>query len=76
MFSVVILNPKRVLFEGQASRVFLQGDEGEFELLEYHAPIVSVLRKGRIVIDGVKFIKISGGVARFDQNALVVLAEA
>ena len=33
MFSVVILNPQKILFEGQAKKVFLKGDEGEFEIL-------------------------------------------
>ena len=76
MFPMVVVNPKKILFEGQATKVFLQGDKGEFEILEYHSPIMSVLRKGRIVIDGKKFISIKGGIARFDQNTLVVLAES
>lgn len=76
MFSVVIVGPKQVLFEGEAARVFLRGDEGEFELLEHHAPLVSVLGRGRIVIDGTKAIPIKRGVARFNRNALVVLAES
>ena len=76
MFSVIIVNPKQVLFEGQAEKVFLQGDEGEFEILEYHNRIISLLRRGKIVIDGKKIIKIKGGIARFNQNNLVVLAES
>lgn len=76
MFSVIVVNPKQVLFEGQAERVFLRGDEGEFEVLDYHAPIISLLRKGKIIIDGKKFLTINGGIARFDQNNLVVLAES
>lgn len=76
MFPVTIVNPQKVLFEGQAEKVFLQGDEGEFEVLEYHRPIISCLRKGRIVIDGKKILKIKGGIARFEQNSLVVLAES
>lgn len=76
MFSVIVVNPKQVLFQGQAERVFLRGDEGEFEVLDYHAPIISLLRKGRIIIDGKKYLAINGGIARFDQNNLVVLAES
>jgi len=75
MFHVTILNPKQVLFEGEARSVFLQGDEGEFEILDYHAPIMSLLRKGKIVIDGGKYLAIKGGAAHFEQNNLVVLAE-
>jgi len=75
VFSILILNPKEVLYEGEAESVFLQGDEGEFEVLEYHSPIMSNLRKGKIVIDGRKYLAIKGGIARFDHNSLVVLAE-
>lgn len=75
MFHMIVVNPQRVIFEGEASRVFLQGDEGEFEVMDYHGPILSLLRKGKVVIDEKKQIKIRGGVARFDHNMLVVLAE-
>lgn len=75
MFHVTVVTPQKVLFEGEASKTFLQGDEGEFELLDYHAPILSVLGKGRIVIDEKQYIDIRGGIARFDRNALTVLAE-
>ncbi len=32
---VTVLNPKHVLFEGEAASVFLPGDLAEFELLDY-----------------------------------------
>ena len=76
MFDVTILNPQRVLFEGKAEKVFLQGNEGEFEILDYHAPLMSLLKEGKIVIDGKKSLAIKRGIARFAQNSLVVLAES
>lgn len=75
MFHVTIVTPQKVLFEGEATKVFLQGDEGEFEVLDYHRPVLSLLRKGRVVIDGNKFVVVRGGIARFGENSLVVLAE-
>ena len=75
MFKVSILNPKRVLFQGEAWSVFVGGDQGEFELLEYHSPILSILNEGEILIDQKKFIKIKGGILRFHHNELVVLVE-
>ena len=76
MFHMIVVNPQQVIFEGEAEKVFLQGDEGEFEVLDYHAPVLTLLRKGKVVIDDKKQIRIRGGVARFDHNTLVVLAES
>lgn len=75
MFNVIILDPKRVLYEGMAASVFLQGDKGEFEILPYHCPIVSLLKRGYILIDAKKRLRIKGGIAKFQKNELVVLAE-
>ncbi|OIO79690.1 MAG: hypothetical protein AUJ89_04460 [Candidatus Omnitrophica bacterium CG1_02_43_210] len=75
MFKVIILNPKRTIFEADAKSVFLPGDSGEFEVMEFHKPIVSLLKRGEIVIDGVKSVIIEKGVARMYNNELVVLVE-
>ena len=74
-FSLKILNPKHVVFEGQVESVFLPGDQGEFELLTYHAPIVSLLREGWIVIDWQRKIPIKKGMVRFMDNECVILLD-
>lgn len=74
-FDVTVLNPKRLLFEGKAESVFLKGDMGEFELLAYHSPLISVLKEGSIIIDWRWGIPIKKGLARFLQNSLIVLVE-
>lgn len=73
---VTILNPKHVLFEGEARSVFLPGDMAEFELLDHHAPIVSLLRAGRVTMDWEKTISITKGMVKFDNNECVILVEA
>ena len=72
---VQILNPKHVLFEGKAKSVFLPGDMAEFELLDFHSPIVSLLRPGRVVLDGTKGIPIKKGMVNFDNNECMILVE-
>lgn len=72
---VKILNPKHVLFEGEAKSVFLPGDMAEFELMDYHAPIVSLLRPGKVVIDWEQAIPIKRGMVKFDQNDCMILVE-
>jgi F-type H+-transporting ATPase subunit epsilon len=72
---VKILNPKHVVFEGEAGSLFVQGDRNEFEILDHHAPIVSLLAKGELVLDWKKKIPVSGGMIKFDNNECTILVE-
>jgi F-type H+-transporting ATPase subunit epsilon len=75
MLKVSILTAKEALFEGEAHSVFLPGDLGEFEVLPYHRPIMSLLRAGSIVLDWSSAIRIRRGVVRSDGRELVALVE-
>jgi F0F1-type ATP synthase epsilon subunit len=58
-----------------ADSVFVPGEYGEFEVLPFHAPILSALKKGRIRINDL-FFEINGGIAKMDEtNKLVLLVE-
>ena len=72
---VLILNPKHVVFEGEAKNVFLPGDMAEFELMDFHVPIVSLLRPGKGIIDWDKVIPIKKGMVKVDKNECVILVE-
>ncbi len=72
---VTILNPKHVVFEGDARSVFLPGDMAEFEILDGHVPIVSLLRPGKVVVDWEHVIPIQQGMVRFDKEECVILVE-
>ncbi len=75
MFNVIMLNQKRTIYEGQAKSVFLPGDEGEFEVLPFHKPLISLLRRGQIIIDGQKSLTVTKGIVRVFNNELVALVE-
>jgi F-type H+-transporting ATPase subunit epsilon len=75
MFKVTILNPKRTIYEGEAKSVFLPGDTGEFEVLELHKPIISLLRQGEIIINWNKSVAITKGIVRMRKDELVALVE-
>lgn len=72
---VTILNPKHVIFDGEAKSVFLPGDMAEFELLDYHAPIVSLLVPGKVIVDWETAIPIKAGMVTFDNNKCMILVE-
>ncbi|MFD1062409.1 F0F1 ATP synthase subunit epsilon [Winogradskyella litorisediminis] len=47
-----IVSPEATLFSGEVTSVAVPGINGEFEMLNSHAPIVSILKEGQIKISG------------------------
>ena len=45
-----IVSPETTLFKGEVDSVSVPGANGEFEMLNNHAPVVSVLKEGTIHI--------------------------
>ena len=75
MLQITLQNRKEIIFDGLAESVFLPGEYGEFEILPFHAPIISTLKKGRLRIDDL-FLEINCGIAKMDEsNKLIVLVE-
>lgn len=74
-FRLTIINPEKIIYEGDVESIFLAGDSGEFELLPYHAPLISILREGEILVDKFFSLNIYRGLVRFFNNECVILAE-
>lgn len=47
---VIIVSPERNLYKGEADSVRLPGAKGRFEVLKGHAPIISSLTAGEVVV--------------------------
>ena len=73
---VAIVTPQGVLFDGKAHSVILPGEQGFFEILINHKPIVSRLFTGQIVIDDQRTISIRRGVARAAKNQVLAVVES
>ena len=74
-----ILTPEKLLYKGEIKSLKLPGTNGEFEILNNHAPIISTLSKGEICVtntnnDKEKF-NINGGVIEMQNNKIIVLAD-
>lgn len=71
-----ILTPDKKLFSGEASSVTVPGSVGSFTVLNDHAPIVSTLEKGEIMVNSgaIKFA-IKSGVIEVLKNNVIILAE-
>ena len=74
-----ILTPEKLLFQGEVKSIKLPGTNGEFEILNNHAPIISTLSKGDIYIIDTENKKenfsINGGVIEMQKNKIIVLAD-
>ncbi len=47
-----IISPEAKIYSGEVSSVSVPGEAGSFQILDNHAPIVSNLKEGSIVIEG------------------------
>jgi F-type H+-transporting ATPase subunit epsilon len=74
LLNVSVLNTYKVIFEGQASRVIVPGEEGTFEVLPFHKRIMSRLITGPVVVDE-QSIPIRRGVIKADQNTVTIICE-
>jgi len=78
-FQAQLLTPEGSLFEGEVEGVQVPGKSGNFLMLYNHAPIVSSLDVGRIIIknpDSSETVyAVSGGFVEMNDNKLTMLAE-
>lgn len=74
-----IITPDETIYSGEVSLVQLPGTDGLFEILNNHAPMISVLKKGKIKIKDnhkkIKHFEIEGGVVEVLKNEVLILAE-
>lgn len=60
--NLVILSPDKEIFSGEVKSVTVPGSDGEFQMLNNHAAIVSSLREGEVRIVKANGEKVSFGV--------------
>ena len=76
-FHFDLVSPEKVLFSGEVSQVDVPGSEGDFGVLAGHAPLVTTLRPGVLVIYSerdAQRIVVDGGFAEVGPAGLTVLA--
>lgn len=60
-----IVSPEATLFSGPVTAVTLPGVDGSFQILNHHAPIVSILKEGVIKIAADSFEISKEGTSKF-----------
>jgi len=74
-----LVAPERVLYSGEVDAVMLPGTEGDMTVLPGHAPVVTALKAGFVVVTdrqnhGLRML-VRGGFAEINAAGLTVLAE-
>ena len=73
-----LVSPAKLVFSGNVESVQLPGSEGEMTILPQHAPLITSLRPGIVVVTDAKGphkIFVRGGFAEVNPKGLTVLAE-
>jgi F-type H+-transporting ATPase subunit epsilon len=73
-----ILTPEKKIFEGEVSSVIFPGADGSFQVLNNHAPLVSLLKSGVVQYrfnDNTTEVAITGGVVEVLKNDVILLAD-
>jgi len=77
---IEILTPDKKIFEGEIKSVRVPGKKGSFQVLKDHAPIISTLENGMVIMvdqeNTEKIFEISGGVIEVKANRIILLAES
>ncbi len=77
---IEIITPDKKVFDGDVKSVRVPGKKGSFQVLKDHAPIISTLENGTVImidIDGTeKKFEITGGVIEVKANKIILLADS
>jgi F-type H+-transporting ATPase subunit epsilon len=78
MLKVSVISPEKVLFEGEAAGVVAPAFDGEVGILQGHAPMMTLLGKGSLRLDGSdgeKRFNIEGGFLQVVENNVRIVTE-
>jgi F-type H+-transporting ATPase subunit epsilon len=73
-----LVSPEKLLFSGDVDQVDVPGVEGDFGVLEGHAPLVATLRPGILTVHGSggpTRIVVLGGFAEVSEKGLTIVAD-
>ena len=77
--NIEIITPDDTIYTGKAKLAQFPGIDGSFEVLNNHAPMISVLKKGKIKIQDENnqqlYFDVKGGIVEILKNKILVLAE-
>ena len=77
---IEIITPDQKIYEGEIKSIRVPGSKGSFQVLKDHAPIISTLDSGPVIIvdfaGNETIYEIDGGVIEVKMNKIILLAES
>lgn len=77
---IEIITPDRNIYSGEVRSVRVPGSKGSFQVLKDHAPIISTLDAGPVILaddQGAETrFEITGGVIEVKRNRIILLADS
>ena len=73
-----IITPDRKVFEGEVRIATFPGSDGSFQVMNNHAPLISILKYGVVEYktkESTNQVTITGGVVEVLKNKIIVLAD-
>ena len=73
-----IVTPEKKVFEGEVTSATFPGADGSFQVLNNHAPLISLLSEGIVEYktkESKQQVRITGGVVEVLKNKVIVLAD-
>lgn len=73
-----ILTPEKKIFEGDVNIATFPGADGSFQVMDNHAPLISLLKEGVVEYkskEASKNVTITGGVVEVLNNKIILLAD-
>lgn len=80
-FSVSIVTPEKIFFEGKTTSLVVPAELGYLGLLAHHTPLVASLRSGKLSMKDASgklrtFICRGGGFMEFSKNTATILLDS
>ncbi len=79
-YTLKIVTPDEIFFEGQVEHVMLPGAKGYLGILTNHAPLVTPIEKGNLTYRDeqgkTESLKVEGGFLEVSKNKVLVLTDS
>ena len=73
-----IITPEKKIFEGEVQIATFPGEDGSFQVMNTHAPLISMLTEGTVSFKGPGIsdkVNITGGVVEVLNDKVILLAD-
>ena len=77
--NIEVVTPDGITFAGEITSCTAPGENGKFQILDGHAPFLSILQIGELKVrmkDGEKRLATSGGFLEVKENTISIIVES